>query len=332
MLKMSIEAKEAFINRIRMKLSDWCIPVQTDKMLGIISDCLFGFDIDVTENDNVYIGEDFLEMFINALKVQGRAEGTITRYKYEIEKLLAGAETTANEITVHHIRAFLASEKERGISDNTLEGNRQVYSSFFGWLYREGLIPKNPIVNLGSIKVPKKLKEAYSEVDIELLKQNCDNSRDVAIVSFLLATACRISEVINLNIDDVDFRNLECIVRGKGNKERKVYLDEVTSLFLKEYIVKRDDDNEALFVGLKKPHNRLQPPGVRAMLAKLGIEADVYHVYPHKFRRTKATNLIKHGMPIHEVAAILGHDKLDTTMEYIAIDDNTVKHDYHKFG
>ena len=221
MLKMSIEAKEAFINRIRMKLSDWCIPVQTDKMLGIVSDCLFGFDIDVTENDNVYIGEDFLEMFINALRVQGRADGTITRYKYEIEKLLAGAETTANEITVHHIRAFLASEKERGISDNTLEGNRQVYSSFFGWLYREGLIPKNPIVNLGSIKVPKKLKEAYSEVDIELLKQNCDNPHDVAIVSFLLATACRISEVINLNIDDVDFRNLECIVRGKGNKERK---------------------------------------------------------------------------------------------------------------
>ena len=329
---MSNEARDAFINRIKLKLSDYCAQAFLDKVLTTVSDSLFGFDIDVTENTTAYIGENFLDLFINALIIQGRSDKTIERYKYVIGNLLNSVKMQANQITVHHIRSYLASERERGLSDRTLEGYRQVYSSFFSWLFREGLIHKNPILNVGTIKVSSKLKKAYSETDIELLKINSKHPRDVAIVTFLLATACRISELVNLNIDDVDFIKMECKVYGKGSKERKVYLDETSILFLKEYLLKRDDDNPALFVGIKKPYARIQPAGIRAMLKKLGIKADVDHVYPHKFRRTKATNLINHGMPIHEVAAILGHNKLDTTMEYIALDDKNVKYDYHKFA
>ena len=226
---------------------------------------------------------------------------------------------------------YLAKEKERGLSDNTLEGIRQIFSAFFGWLYKEGLILKNPIVNLGAIKVPKKMLKPYSDSDIELLKQNSTRIRDQAIVTFLLATACRISEVTQLNKDDVDFIKMECKVSGKGSKERKVYLDEVACMFLKEYLKNRTDDNAALFVSIKKPYDRLASGGIRNMLKKLGIEADVDHVHPHKFRRTTATNLLKHGMPIHEVAAVLGHDKIDTTMEYIVMDDNMIRHDYQKY-
>lgn len=329
---MSREARETFLNRIRHKLEDYCIAVQVEKILESVNDCLYGFDIDLLGNNAVIICDDYVKAWIDALQLQGRSEKTLERYNYIVKRFMSTIETDTKEITIHHVRNYLAKEKERGLSDNTLEGIRQIFSAFFGWLYKEGLILKNPIVNLGAIKVPKKMLKPYSDSDIELLKQNSTRIRDQVIVTFLLATACRISEVTQLNKDDVDFIKMECKVSGKGSKERKVYLDEVACMFLKEYLKDRTDNNTALFVGIKKPYNRLAPGGIRNMLKKLGIEADVDHVHPHKFRRTTATNLLKHGMPIHEVAAILGHDKIDTTMEYIVMDDNMIRHDYQKYG
>lgn len=329
---MSHEARETFLNRIRHKLEDYCIAVQVEKILESVNDCLYGFDIDLLGNNAVIICDDYVKAWIDALQLQGRSEKTLERYSYIVKRFMSTIETDTKEITIHHVRNYLAKEKERGLSDNTLEGIRQIFSAFFGWLYKEGLILKNPIVNLGAIKVPKKILKPYSDSDIELLKQNSTRIRDQAIVTFLLATACRISEVTQLNKDDVDFIKMECKVSGKGSKERKVYLDEVACMFLKEYLKDRTDNNAALFVSIKKPYDRLAPGGIRNMLKKLGIEADVDHVHPHKFRRTTATNLLKHGMPIHEVAAILGHDKIDTTMEYIVMDDNMIRHDYQKYG
>lgn len=329
---MSREARETFLNRIRHKLEDYCIAVQVEKILESVNDCLYGFDIDLLGNNAVIICDDYVKAWIDALQLQGRSEKTLERYSYIVKRFMSTIETDTKEITIHHVRNYLAKEKERGLSDNTLEGIRQIFSAFFGWLYKEGLILKNPIVNLGAIKVPKKILKPYSDSDIELLKQNSTRIRDQAIVTFLLATACRISEVTQLNKDDVDFVKMECKVSGKGSKERKVYLDEVACMFLKEYLKDRTDNNTALFVSIKKPYDRLAPGGIRNMLKKLGIEADVDHVHPHKFRRTTATNLLKHGMPIHEVAAILGHDKIDTTMEYIVMDDNMIRHDYQKYG
>ena len=333
---MSIEAKEAFINRIKTKLNDSLFPLEMEKLLDSINACLYGLkielDSDIIEERSVYIGDDFLGIFINALKIQGRSKCTIENYSYAIKMLLDYIKTDTKLITANHIRSFIAFKKDQGMAESSLESYRLIYSSFFNWLFHEGLIERNPMINVGAIKVPKKIKKSFSDTDIELLKTKSKNPRDIALVTFLLSTACRIGEIINLNIDDVDFVNKECTVRGKGNKERKVYLDEVCVLFLKNYLLKRTDNNPALFVSLRYPHDRILEDAVRVSLRKLGANAEVDHVHPHKFRRTKATNLIKHGMPINEVATVLGHGKLDTTMEYIVMDDSTVKHDYHKFS
>lgn len=330
---MSNEVKKTFINRVRTRLDEFCFPAQMEKILDTVESCLFGFDIDVVDSSAaVHIGEDFLQMFLNSQKLQGHSEHTISNYQYILSDLITDAEVGANLITPNHIRTYIAHKKESGLQDSTLERYRAIFNSFFNWLFREGLITKNPMANIGAIKVAKKLKKSFTDTDVELMRANVRHPRDIAIILFLLATACRVSEIVSLNIDDIDFRNRECKIHGKGNKERKVYLDESSILFLKEYILKRDDDNPALFVSIRKPHDRIKPAAIQHMLKKLGMDADVDHVHPHKFRRTKTTNLIKHGMPIHEVASILGHDMLNTTMAYIAMDDNTLRYDYNKFS
>ena len=228
------------------------------------------------------------------------------------------------------MRDYLAHEKERGICENTLRGKRDIYSSYFNWLQRESLIDRNPVVNLGQIKVPKKKKELYSEVDIERLKMYCKTKRDLAIVLFLYATCCRIGEVVELNRDQISFESRKLVVHGKGDKERKVYFDEVTAEALKQYIDERTDNCEALFINRRK--KRFQANGIRAMLRKLAVIADVNHVHPHKFRRTKATVMSRHGMPIQDVKEILGHEKIDTTMQYVQMNDTDIENSYRRYS
>lgn len=203
-------------------------------------------------------------------------------------------------------------------------------SSFFGWLQKEGLIPANPCANLGAIKCAKVVREPYSATDIERLKEACSSLRDRAIIMFLLSSGCRISEVCGLNRNDIDMASAECTVLGKGNKERVVYLDSVALMLLRRYLASRKDAHNALFVGLRG--ERLQPGGVRAMLKQLEAKTGVPNVHPHRFRRTLATNLIARGMPIQEVAAILGHDKLDTTMKYVYLEKSNIKNSFAKYA
>lgn len=220
--------------------------------------------------------------------------------------------------------------KNKGLADSTLEGQREIFSSYFNWLARECLIRNNPIANLGPIKCAKKVRLGYTDVDLEKLKSKCNSKRDKAIVCFLISTGCRISEMTGLNIGNVDFANKECTVLGKGNKEKTVYLDAISCMTLNDYLAERTDRNTALFV-TQRGAKRLQPGSVRIMLKKVGALADVENVHPHKFRRTFATNLARRGMPLQEVAVILGHEKIDTTMKYCVIDKTTVKNDYLKF-
>ena len=237
------------------------------------------------------------------------------------------------QVTVYHLREYLAKEKNRGICDTTLENERQIFCGYFNWLQRESLINRNPTANLGAIKCAKKKKLAYSETDLDKLHQvACHETRDRAIISFLESTGCRISEALELNRDDVDLERQKCIVHGKGNKERTVYLNDVTTMVLKQYLEERKDQNEALFVSLRGDHERLQPGGVRIMLKRIGKKAGVENVHPHRFRRTLATNISRHGMPIQEVATILGHEKLDTTMKYVSLNDNDVHSDFRRFA
>lgn len=326
---MSVEDKTRLINNIKTNLADILTVSDMDKTIEAITNELCRFDVSMLDLEH-NSKDDMLKAFINALAVEGRSPKTLKRYDYIIQRMLRSIKLPSNEISVYDIRSYLSKEKERGVSDRTLEGNRQIYSSYFGWLHREGMLKSNPIANIGAIKSKKKVKDTYSDVDIELMKSACKTIRDKALISFMLSTGCRISEIINLNRSDVDLINLECKVVGKGNKERVVYIDSITSMLLSKYLESRKDENEALFIS-SKLKERLHGSGVRAMLKEIQDISKVSHVHPHKFRRTFATNLIKRGMPIEEVAALLGHDKLDTTMQYVVLNKNDIKSAYARF-
>ena len=325
---MAFEAKAELLNAMEKRLSEMITAADMTRVLVAMSDELAGYDLIKTAQEDGT--DDLLDAYMAAMRIQGRSAKTLERYTYIIRRMMTAVQTTTRRITVYHLRSYLSAEKARGISDRTIEGMRQVFSAYFNWLQREGLIEKNPTANLGTVRYAKKEKDIYSETDTEKLKFLSKSLRDRAIVLFLASTGCRISEMTQLNRADVNLNSLECKVLGKGNKERTVYLTPVAGMVLRDYLDTREDDMEALFVG--KRRERLTPHGVRAMLTVLAERAGVDHVHPHKFRRTLATNLIRHGMPIQEVAAILGHDKLDTTMQYVVLDKSTIKSSYRKYA
>ena len=323
-----IDAKVSFMNQLTEQMSDVLTVDQTEKLMKSVRDLLETFEM--YEPGTESGPDDMLDCYVAAMKVECRSQKTIDRYVYEITRLMEYAKVPTRRISVYHIRNYLTSGKERGIADQTLEGQRQIFSAYFNWLQRECLIERNPTTNLGVIKVAKKEKKTYSETDLEKLNRCCGNARDLAILHFLRATGCRISEVVELNRDQVNLEALECVVHGKGDKERQVYLDDVAGMMLVEYLQERLDDSPALFVN--RCGDRLKQGGIRAMLKKLAEKAGVDHVHPHKFRRTLATDLTRHGMPIQEVARILGHDKLDTTMKYVVLNKDDIKASYRRYA
>ena len=324
-----IDAKVSFMNQLTQRMSGTLTVDQTEKLTKTGYDLLDRFDM--VEHGDDTGPDDMLDSYVSALKVECRSQKTIDRYVYVIGKLMDFAKVPTRRISVYHLRNYLTQEKERGICENTLEGYREIFSAYFNWLQRESLIDKNPCVNLGVIKVPKKEKKTYSDAELERLNWYCGNIRNRAILHFLRSTGCRISEVTELDRAAVNLEALECVVHGKGNKERTVYLDEVAGMLLGQYLSERRDDAPALFVS-RRGCNRLKPGGVRAMLKELAEKAGVDHVHPHKFRRTLATDLTRHGMPIQEVAKILGHEKLDTTMKYVVLNKDDIKASYRRFA
>ena len=327
-----INAKQTFLNQVCSRAAEELTAADMDRLTAILSDVLEGFRVEELKTDSWTANDDdLIASFVSSLNVQGRSQKTIERYVYVISRFMKAANTTTRSVTVYHIRDWLTAEKKRGIQESTLEGNRTVLSSYFSWLFREGLIEKNPITNVGVIKVPKKQKKTYSDIDFEKLNQCCESIRNRAIIHFLRSTGCRISEMCGLDRDMVDLEALECVVHGKGNKDRTVYLDPVAGMLLAEYLKQRTDTSPALFAGMRG-QERIQPNGVRVMLKKLGRTAGVDHVHPHKFRRTLATDLARHGMPIQEVANLLGHEKLDTTMRYVVLNKEETKYNYRRYA
>lgn len=326
-----IDAKQTFLSQVRHRSAEELTAADLNRLTEILSDVLEGYRMEALKVEWSAGDDDLISSFVASLNVQGRSQKTIERYVYVIGRFMKYANTSARSITVYHIRDWLAAEKGRGIQESTLEGNRVVLCSYFNWLFREGLIERNPIANIGVIKVPKKVKKTLSDIDFERLNQNCKTLRDRAIIHFLRSTGCRISEMCGLDRDMVDIDALECVVHGKGNKDRTVYMDPVTGMILEEYLKERKDTNPALFAGIRG-QERLQPNGVRCMLKNLGKAANVDHVHPHKFRRTLATDLARHGMPIQEVATVLGHEKLDTTMRYVILNKEDTKHHYRRYA
>lgn len=327
---MAIDAKVSFLGQIEKKCSDKLTVTDMGKVLEIISDILENFDMRESANWGSEEQDDMLDSFMASMKVQGRSKLTIQRYVYIINKFMAFVKVPTRRVNVYHVRNWITSEKERGVQDSTTEGCRQVLSSYFGWLHREGLIDKNPTVNVGAIKVAKKQRSILEDDDIEKLIRECKKPRDRAIIHFLRSTGCRVSEMVGLNRDAINLMSRECVVHGKGNKERFVYLDKVTTMALHEYLLTRTDKNDALFVN--RYGERLLPGGVRTMLNGIAKKANVNHVHPHKFRRTLATEMTRRGMPIQEAASILGHEKLDTTNRYIVLNNDDIKSSYRRYA
>lgn len=325
---MAMQDKKLMLNSIENQLKDILTVSNMNKVLQLVAEELDSYEVEQHATPKPANDDDLFNAFYSAKRMEGRSHKTLDRYKYILNRIFEHSQTSTRNITVYHIRQFFLDEKERGMSDRTLEGVRAVVCSYFNWLQREGLVNNNPTTNLGQIRCMKKVKPILTTVDIEKLKEACSTVRNKTILCFLLSTGCRISEVTNVNIEDVDLVKMRCRVLGKGNKERIVYIDDITAMLLKRYLSTRVDDSNALFIG--KGSSRLKPGGVRLMLNHLAEKAGVEHVHPHRFRRTLATNLLNRGMAIQEVARILGHDKLDTTMSYVYIEEENVNNHYRQ--
>ena len=244
---MSLEDREALLEEMRGRLREIVPAAMMDRILKTASESMAKFDIvQLTEEETRK--DDLLQYYLGAMRVQGRSQKTIDLYAYTIGRMLADVKVPAAKVTIHHLRSWIAKEQARGISGTTLNGDRQIFCAFFNWLQRESLIEKNPVANLGAIKCARKKREAYSETDTEKLKRACDNTRDLALINFLESTGCRISEALGLDREDVNMERGECVVHGKGDKERRVYMDAVTVMTIKEYLDGRKDEEQALGV------------------------------------------------------------------------------------
>lgn len=327
--------KKTLINQIQTEMSCVLNNAQRQKLSEVLEHCFFNVDIIALGNENLIqskSNQTLKEEFLSAKKVEGCSERSVSYYSSTLDNLIKTLEKPFNQIETEDLRVYLSEyQKKNNASKQTIDNIRRILSSFFTWLEDEDYILKSPVRRIHKIKTMKQVKETYSDEALERLRDNCKTIRDLALIDMLASTGMRVGELVKLNRVDVDFVNRECVVLGKGSKERVVYFDARTKLHLQNYLNSRTDDNEALFVSLLEPHNRLEIAGVEIMLRKLGRTLDINKVHPHKFRRTLATRAIDKGMPIEQVQKLLGHQKIDTTMEYAIVDQQNVKNSHKKY-
>ena len=275
--------------------------------------------------------QNYLQEFLDVKALEGCSKATIENYKFNLNKFLLGVGKDPTEIATQDIRKYLADYKrERGVSNTTLDNMRRVFQSFFTWMHREGYVLKDPCAAVNKIRADKIIKNPYSDEEMELMREAAKNLREKAIIEVLYSTGMRIGELEKLNKDDIDFVNGKAVVFGKGAKEREVYFNVKAQLALKKYLENRNDTNEALFVGLQSPYNRSKVSTYEKILRELGGRCGV-HCHPHRFRRTCATILLNKGMPIQEVSKVLGHAKLETTLIYCEINQQSVAANHKKY-
>ena len=288
-----------------------------------------------TQNNQTYpyTNIEYMDMFISAKRIEGCSERTLAYYKATIEHMLSIIVMPLRQVNTDDLRAYLAEYQLRNnCSKTTVDNIRRNLSSFFSWLEAEDYIIKSPIRRIHKIRTGSKVKETLSEECIERLRDSCLHIRDLAMIDLLYSIGIRVGELVNLNIGDINFEERECIVYGKGDKQRKVYFDAKAKVHLKRYLEQRNDYNDALFVTLDSPFERLKISGVEIRLRKLGQLALLdQRVHPHKFRRSMATRAIDKGMPIEQVQKLLGHQQIDTTMHYAMVNQSNVKISHRKF-
>lgn len=326
---------EELINQILGKMLAYLDNEQLQILQAVLNNALKGLTFTASDCASIAGKEDNIQLlnnFIASKRVEGCSEKTLSYYESTIAKMFSLLPKHVYNMQTDDLRKYLADyQQTNGCSKSNIDNIRRILSSFFSWLEDENYILKSPVRRIHKIRIDKTVKETYTDEALEEIRDHCACIRDLAIVDMLASTGMRIGELVRLNITDIDFDNRECVVLGKGRKERPVYFDARTKIHLKAYLNQRMDDNPALFVSLLSPHNRLNISGIEIRLRRLGRDLGINKVHPHKFRRTLATRAIDKGMPIEQVQRLLGHSKIDTTMEYAMVDQNNVKISHRKY-
>ena len=328
--------RELFVEKVINTVEDFLDNNQRIKLKEILTEICLNYQIERIEQTKkqeiLKNNTDILNKFISSKEIEGCSTRTLNYYKDNITKMLDTINLPIDEITTEILRNYLADYKSNSKAGMvTIDNIRRTLSSFFAWLENEDYIVKSPVRRIHKVKATKKVKETLTDENLEKLRDTCSNVRDLAILELLILTGMRVGELTRLNIADMNFQERSGIVLGKGNSEREVYFSAKSKMYIKKYLETRTDDNEALFVSLIKPYNRLGISGVEILIRNLGREANINKVHPHKFRRTMATMAIDKGMPIEQVQKLLGHIKIDTTMEYAMVNQNNVKNSHRKY-
>lgn len=327
--------KDKIITQIQIEMASFLNITQLEELSKVLNLCLRNKEIVDKSNqiDNKTIDNtNLVDIFISAKRIEGCSEKSLKYYQNTIISMTIMLDKPVREINTDDLRGYLAEyQRNRNSSKVTIDNMRRIFSSFFGWLEDEDYILKSPVRRIHKIKTDKTIKETFSDESLELLRDSCDEIRDLAMIDLLASTGMRVGELVGLNREDINFHERECVVFGKGGNERVVYFDARTKIHLINYLEHRQDKNPALFVSLSKPFERLMIGGVETRLREIGKRADMHKVHPHKFRRTLATRAIDKGMPIEQVQRLLGHVKIDTTMHYAMVNQTNVKNSHRKF-
>ena len=305
---------------------------QTKKLQEVLQHTLFGYEVTKVENDTENLEQDLVELFLSAKRIEGCSEKTLKYYNATIQAMLTRVGKGVRHIVTDDVRSYLTEYQEKNQSSKvTIDNIRRILSSFFSWLEDEDYILKSPVRRIHKVKTGTSIKETYTDEALELMRDSCTELRDLAIIDMLASTGMRVGEMVLLNRADINFNERECVVFGKGDKERIVYFDARTKIHLQNYLNSRRDENPALFVSLQKPHKRLQISGIEVRLREYGKRLGLSKVHPHKFRRTLATMAIDKGMPIEQLQQLLGHRRIDTTLQYAMVKQSNVKIAHRKY-
>ena len=324
--------KEQLITEIQRRMLPYLNNEQLLHLKNILTNTMQEVAVTYEASTPTANGKDALESFLTAKRIEGCSEKTLAYYQKTIEAMLSNIGKTAQQITTDDLRQYLTMyQVQRGSSKVTIDNIRRILSSFFSWLEDEDFIVKSPVRRIHKVKTAKVVKDTYTDEALELMRDNCTSERDLALIDLLTSSGMRVGELVTLNREDINFNERECVVIGKGNKERLVYFDARTKIHLQNYLDHRTDGNPALFVTLKAHYHRLMIGGVETRLRELGKRLNIPKVHPHKFRRTMATTAIDKGMPIEQVQQLLGHQKIDTTMHYAMVKQQNVKLAHRKF-
>lgn len=324
--------KEQLIQEVQRQMLPYLNNAQLKQLQGVLEGVLSSVELSHSAGMAESVKVDTVACFINAKRIEGCSEKTLNYYHQTIVSMLSGIEKEPQEIVTEDLRKYLTEyQASRKSSKVTIDNIRRILSSYFSWLEDEDYIVKSPVRRIHKVKTAKVIKETYTDEALEIMRDNCCNVRDLAMIDLLASSGMRVGEMVALNRDDINFNERECVVFGKGSKERIVYFDARTKIHLKNYLESRTDTCSALFVSLTSPHDRLQIGGVERRLRELGKRLNLPRVHPHKFRRTLATSAIDKGMPIEQVQQLLGHQKIDTTMHYAMVKQQNVKLAHRKY-